>query len=224
MKPEFLETAIQFHNKHPAISFSYCAVNLIDDKGNVIENNFIDYTPEVIAPALHDKIALYTGSITGNICNVTLKRKAMEEAGLFDENMKMSGDFDMWVKLTASTPIGRIAEPLICLRNHPHQLSRQLKKKYYSTLEDLQVYDRLFNRVDEGLKFWGLAHFKRYKLSYYYNLSIQMLMNGDVKLGLKLLKLVNDRCSVWMLQYYSLRNKLSKSDREPGSDNKFLFT
>lgn len=222
MKPSFLENAILFHHKHPEISFSYCAVSIIDDRGVEIVSNFVDYTPELITPVLHDKIALYTGSITGNICNVTLKREAIEKVGLFDESMKMSGDFDMWVKLTATSPIGRIAEPLICLRNHPQQLSRQLKKKYFSSLEDLKIYDVVFGRVDDELMHWGELYFKRYKLTYYYNLAIKMLLNGDVILGLKLIKLINDRCSIWKLQYYSTKNKFSRSDKNL-TDNKFLF-
>lgn len=223
MKPAFLDAAINFHRKHPDISFSYCAVNIINDEGGEIRSNFKDHTPEVISPALHDKIALYTGSITGNICNVTLKRKAIEEVGLFDESMKMSGDFDMWVKLTSAAPIGRIAEPLICLRNHPNQLSRQIRKKYYSTLEDLKIYDVIFERVDADLLRWGLQYFRKYKLSYYYNLAVKMLLNGDVALGIKLMRLIHTRCSLWKLQLYVLKNKLVKNDKTL-LDNEFLFT
>lgn len=227
MDSRFLESVIHFHCKHQSIGFSYCAVKIINDEGLIVENKFVDYTPEVISPKLHDKISLYTGSIAGNICNVTIKRAALKSVGLFNEDMRMSGDFDMWIRLTKEYSVGRMAEPLIYLRNHSKQLSQQLTKKYYSTIEDLTIYKVLLNRVDDNLRKWGLVYFRRYKLSYYNNLAIKLLLKRQFKLSFKLFKLLNRECNFLLLIYYSFRNKFAKREsfnvpnRE--ANNKFLF-
>lgn len=221
MEPECLGNIVAFHEKHPTIAFSYCDVNIIDEDGYLEERSFKDHTPELITPALHDRIAFYTGSITGNICNVTIKRKVLKELGLFDESMKMSGDFEMWVRLTAKYPLGRIPIPLINLRNHQGQLSRQLRKKYFSTLEDLTIYDSLLKRATADLKEWGETFFIQAKLCYYYSLSIQLLKSGQFKYGLHLMRVLNKRKNVVTLSYFLLKNKLER--KSTITDNSFLF-
>lgn len=221
MEARCLEKIVAFHRKYPEISFSYCDVNIIDENGRLVEKSFKDYTPELIPSSLHDKIAFYTGSITGNICNVTIKRKVLEEVGLFDEGMKMSGDFEMWVRLTEKYPIGRIPIPLINLRNHSEQLSRQLRKKYFSTLEDLTIYDTLTKRASTDLKAWGEIYFIQSKLCYYYSLALQLIRSGQFKYGLHLLWVLNKRKNVATLSYFLIKNKFK--GRSAVTDNSFLF-
>jgi glycosyltransferase involved in cell wall biosynthesis len=221
MHPAFLKTAVQFHHDYPKIAFSYCATQIIDDKGNKITNSFIDYTPELISKDLHDKIALFTGSITGNICNVTLSRAKVAEVGNFDETMKMSGDFDLWIKLTAHHSIGRINRKLISLRNHNNQLSRQVKKKYYSSLEDLYIYDRLLARLNNETKLWGKQYFYKIKLNYYFYLAVRLLQQGEIKLGLSLMRAIHRRKNLLSVAVASLKQKLSVP--KVYSDNRFLF-
>lgn len=220
MHPDFLQTVTAFHQEYPQISFSYTAVNIIDEEGKILPTAFTDYTPAIIPVELHDKIALYTGSIAGNICNVTIKRKAIEVVGLFDENMKMSGDFDMWVKLTENAPIGRVAEPLINLRNHSNQLSRQLNKKFYSSMEDLKIYDRLLHRLPPETWAWGSQYFT-HKLTYYFSLAIQMLLKGHPQHAFKLLAELNKRKNLISITTAFVSNK--RNQKAVVTDNKFLF-
>jgi glycosyltransferase involved in cell wall biosynthesis len=124
MNPACLAETIAFHKKYPAISFSYSAFEVIDEEGRVVTHEFNDVTPEYIPRALHDRIALYTGSIAGNICNVTIIKERLAEVGYFDESMTIAADFDMWVKLTEKYDIGMIKEKLVCQRVHTRQLSR----------------------------------------------------------------------------------------------------
>ena len=127
MYPQCLNSFVAFHKQYPGIGFSYSGRDMIDEAGVIKENNVVDNTPTIISTALHAKIAYYTGSIAGNIANVCINKKALDKVGLFNEGMKISADFDMWVRLAKEHKTGFIREKLIQLRDHDKQLSRNEK-------------------------------------------------------------------------------------------------
>lgn len=181
MYPHCLETFVAFHQKHPALGFSYSGRDIIDNRGTVQKLNFIDNTPEVVSPDLHARIAFFTGSIAGNISNVCINRKALDKVGLFKEEMKMSADFDMWVRLAKDHDTGFIADKLIQLRDHVGQLSR--KENFYvnHVKEDLIVYRYLLSYVNPEMRKEGKLLLRNYKLVFYYNLMVKALIKVKFK-------------------------------------------
>ena len=136
-----LEEIYKFHERFPNIGFSYSMVDYIDETGNLDDKirKTIDNTPEIVSTQLHTRIAFFVGSIAGNIGNVTLNRKAINEVGLFNEKMKISGDFEMWVRLARDNEIGFLKKSILQLRNHTGQLSRQEQYYIYHIREDIEV-------------------------------------------------------------------------------------
>ncbi len=181
MYPHCLFSFVDFHGRHPGIGFSYSGRDMIDENGRIKENNSIDHTPEIISIELHAKIAYYTGSIAGNIANTCISKTALDKVGLFKEAMKISADFDMWVRLAEHYEKGFIREKLIQLRDHEGQLSRNEKYYINHVREDLQVYQYLNGYVSEQQKYEGKKILRNHKLVFYYTLMMKALLKGDFK-------------------------------------------
>jgi len=97
MKEDCLSKLTSFLSTQNMAAMAYCAYDLFDRDGKVYKPAPPDQTPETIDPRLAAQIMFYNGSLTGNIANVILRRSALDEVGLFREDMMVSGDFEMWV-------------------------------------------------------------------------------------------------------------------------------
>jgi len=57
--------------------------------------------------------------------SVVIKRKVFEDVGLFDENLPVCEDYDMWLRITSRYPVLYIEKPFIIKRGgHKDQLSK----------------------------------------------------------------------------------------------------
>lgn len=143
-----LSETLKYHDKFPHINFSFSRWHAIDDKGDIIGKAF-SIKDKLISPLDHAKSSILYGSIAGNIANVTVVKKAVVDAGFFNENMIYCGDFEMWYKLSKNTPVGMCAGYLIQMRRHTGQLSRNLKASYFRLTENKEVY-QLFLKHFKG--------------------------------------------------------------------------
>jgi glycosyltransferase involved in cell wall biosynthesis len=208
MYPDCLGRIVEFHRANTALGFSYTKTHYIDENGERIFKDKIDNTPPLISTELHSRIAFYTGSIAGNIANVTLSRQALEEVGLFREDMKISGDFDMWVRLARQHYTGFINEPLIQLRDHKKQLSRQEVYYIYHLREDIQVYQFLLGYVSEDGRKAGRKMLRKYKMAFYYTLMVKAFLKGKWRTAGKFLATLSSFDNIFLLTIGFLRNKL----------------
>lgn len=183
MYPNALGTIARFHEKHPEIGFSYTGVEVIDEEGKVIETDWVDPTPEIIDRALHTKIAFRTGSIAGNIANVTLTRKALQKVHLFSVTMKIAADTEMLFKIAEHFPVGFIREKIIRLRRHKGQLSRQEQYYINHLREELQCYRFLMSYVSPDEKKAGIEELRKRKLQFYMTLMAKAFARRDFETG-----------------------------------------
>jgi len=197
-----------FHQKYPAIGFSYTGRDYIDAAGNDLNIHQQDDTPEIVSQVLHARIAFFTGSIAGNIANTAINKKALDSVGPFNEAMKISADFEMWVRLAKDNPVGFINKPLVQLRNHKEQLSGQSKYYIYHLREDLQAYRILlaYTTQDQQKEGWKLL--RNHKLLFYYTLMIKAFLSGDVKTGWSFLTTLNRFDSIVLLTGYFIKNRI----------------
>lgn len=225
MYPECLEKTVAFHQKYPYIGFSYSARHIIDENGTIQKTHFVDHTPELISSELHARIAFYTGSIAGNIANVTINRAVLNEVGLFREDMKISGDFDMWVRLAQHHSVGFIKDALIQLRDHKKQLSRQEKFYIYHLKEDIQVYKFLMGYVSESQQKQGKILLRNHKLIFYYTIMAKTFFKGNWVLAKKFWTILADFDNMILLSFYFIKSKIlvKVMNRHAFKDNTFLF-
>jgi glycosyltransferase involved in cell wall biosynthesis len=187
MYPDCLKEVADFHNRYPEISFSYTDRDYIDSEDAIMGIRKPDETPEIVSPALHTKIAFITGSIAGNIANVAINKKVLDEVGLFNESMKISGDFEMWVRLAKNHPVGFIKKPLVQLRNHKGQLSGQEKFYIYHLKEDIKVYSALLAASTLQQRKEGIESLRNQKLLFYYTLMLKAFFKGNFSTGFRFL-------------------------------------
>jgi glycosyltransferase involved in cell wall biosynthesis len=205
-----LETVIEFHQKYPEIGFSYSGRDIIDRKGEIIRRNDEDKTPEIISTDLHALIAFFTGSIAGNIANVCLNSTALDKIGLFKEDMKISADFDMWVRLAEYYSTGFIRDSLIQLRDHTGQLSRNESLLINHVREDLQIYRYLLSYVSDPIKKRGLSMLRKHKFVFYYTLMIKTLLKGKIAAFYAYYKQLSSFDNFFILTFYFIKGKLFK--------------
>ncbi len=210
MYPDCLNSFVAFHKQYPDIGFSYCGRDMIDEHGVIKENNSADHTPTIISTALHAKIAYFTGSIAGNIANVCINKRALDEVGSFNEQMKISADFDMWVRLAKDHETGFIREKLIQLRDHDKQLSRDEKYYVNHVKEDLEVYRYLDSYVSPEQRRDGHKRMRTSKLIFYYTLMVKSLLKGDVKTFREYFKVISKYESFPALTFSFITSKLFK--------------
>jgi glycosyltransferase involved in cell wall biosynthesis len=198
----------KFHEQHPEIGFSYTGRDYIDEAGHLTLSDNRDDTPAIVSSSLHARIAFFTGSIAGNIANVAINRFALNKAGLFNEKMKISGDFEMWVRIAKDYSIGFIKKPLIQLRNHKGQLSAQ--EKYFSDhlKEDIQAYEILLGYISNQQKKEGRVLLRNYKLLFYYRLMIKAFVKGRLKTAWEFCKMLHYFDNIFILTGYFIKNKL----------------
>jgi len=185
MKPNCLETETEFHRVHPEVGMSYCARDIIDGFGKVLLNAPEDKTPEVVLPELAVQIMFYHGSITGNISNVMIKKSVFDEIGLFREDMKISGDFEMWFRILEKYPIGFIREPLIYLRSHKEQFSRLKGMGIIFMREDREIIQSLTERLPPELKPYAKVYNRWNRYIHYVHYMMHNFISGDLKTAVK---------------------------------------
>lgn len=214
MYPHCLGAFVNFHQKHPNLGFSYSGRTMIDEQGNVKSNKREDTTPEIISTELHAKIAYYTGSIAGNIANVCINKNALDKVGLFKEQMKISADFDMWVRLAEHFETGFIKNELIMLRDHIGQLSRNEQYYINHVKEDLEVFRYMNSYVSLSQKTEGRKLMRKSKLNFYYTLMAKSFFKGRFKTGFQFLKILNSYENIFLLSIIYLKVKLVKHNSQ----------
>lgn len=208
MEPDCIAEVCSFHERYPQIGFSYTDRKYIDAAGRPLQINKNDDTPELISSELHAHIAFITGSIAGNIANVTICRAALDEVGLFNEKMKISGDFEMWVRLAQDHPVGFLKKRLIHLRNHEEQLSGQEKYFIYHLREDIEAYNILFSYVSPEIKANGRLILRKRKLLFYYTLMLKSLFKGRWKTSFQFFKLLSKFDNIFIITWSYCKYKL----------------
>ena len=114
--------------------------------------------------------------------SVVLKKQIFYDYGLFDENLEVCEDYDMWIRITAKEEVGFLDSPLVLkYGGHSDQLSKKfwgmdrfriksleknLKNEHFSKSQKINVLDTLIEKLtivsDGALKRENKEIFKKY--------------------------------------------------------------
>ncbi|MFZ1529083.1 MAG: glycosyltransferase [Ferruginibacter sp.] len=202
-----------FHELHPSVGFSYSKYDIIDESDNLVTVVKADDTPEIVSTGMHAAISYFTGSIAGNIANVCICSSVLKLAGPFREDMKISADFDMWVRLAEKFPVGFLKKKVIKLRNHSGQLSRNPALYIYHLKEDIEVYRQLDNYCEPIIKNKYKPLQDIYKLQFYYTLMFKSFLKGKWHTGLNFYRLLNDYADFKVLTWNFVKYKIFRLKR-----------
>ncbi len=129
--------------------------------------------------------------------SVVLKKQIFEEYGLFDENLEVCEDYDMWIRITSKEKVGFLDSPLV-LKYGGH--SDQLSKKFWGM-------DRFrIKSLEKNLK---NEHFsKSQKINVLVTLieKLTIVSDGALKRGNKeIFKKYNDKLQDWSIELAKLK-------------------
>jgi len=124
LEPGCLEEEVKFFSRHPDIGMSFCKTYRIDGCGAIIGKCVLGDLPEVIDTKLSRQSFFYHGCIPGNLSTVCVRKKSFDKFGLFNENYRVAGDYEMWTRICERKNLGVIHKYLVKLRSHAKQLSK----------------------------------------------------------------------------------------------------
>lgn len=201
MMPNCLEECIDFHNLYPDVTMSYHGVEYMDENGRINLSEKIDGTPSIIDTRLYARLSSKWGCLPGNISNVTLKTSSVNAVGLFNDQMTLSADFDLWTKLAAIGNIGRIARKLSYLRLHAAQLSRNYTSIALRIAEDKLIQKKISDLLAENKTDLNIAkRFWRWKTQpTYFNDLLYLLSVKEYGEGKKLAAVLRSETSITSL-------------------------
>lgn len=181
MKPHCLQAMLGYYRENPNVGMIYSNISAMDEAGKVHSEKMEDRTPNLISPELASRIMFYHGSIAGNISNTMLFKSVLEKVGGFREEMKVSGDFEMWVRLCEKWSFGRIDEPLIFLRSHAGQFSRKMGVFTLFMVEDTPLYQTLLSRLPVEERSYATRYHRYHRGTFYVNGLMKALRLRDWK-------------------------------------------
>lgn len=113
--PHKLERQMNTFEQFPDAGFVYSLAYLIGPNGEPLRNG------EPIGTAISDPQRAFEELVLGNCIpagTVVARRTCIEKVGLFDESLKASSDWDLWLRIAAKWPVVCVAEPLAMFRIH----------------------------------------------------------------------------------------------------------
>jgi len=126
--PDRLEKQLMKIKNDPKIKAVGCDVVLIDESGNDVK---IVHLPAV--DQLSEKIKYRNCLVHGSLL---FEKKALESVGFYDERFEMAQDYDLLLRLSKTSVLGVVCEPLYKLRRGKNNLSTKkfLKQIYFTAL------------------------------------------------------------------------------------------
>jgi len=207
MLPNCLEETVKFHNQFPEVKFSFSRLQGIDRNGKLLKPPS-KFPHKTLSPEGHAISSLLFGSISGNIANVCIVKKAIENAGYFDETMKYVGDFDMWCKLSKNTAIGMNGKVLVHVRQHSAQFSKNIDASLFKLKENLKVYNCFLQTLKPEIRKPAKKALKWKVYPTYFTQFLFILRNIKLKLAFKYLKTLNNYNFIpflifkWIIVYF----------------------
>jgi glycosyltransferase involved in cell wall biosynthesis len=102
----------------------YCGYELVDEKGEYVNK-------KNILPCLKGKVfnqLLKSNLISGSCSSVLIKKECFEEVGLFDEKLRGSEDWDMWLRISKHYEFDYVDEPLVYITDRGASNNKNFEK------------------------------------------------------------------------------------------------
>lgn len=126
------------------IGMVYCSGVNIYDNGKISKMPFIK-------DCTHDKIALMLqGNCMGGCSFPLIKRRVLEEVGGFDETLKSSQDYDLWLRIIQMTNIKFLPDELVNYYISADSITSSVDKRLQGYSVVLKKHNELFKRYPKS--------------------------------------------------------------------------
>jgi glycosyltransferase involved in cell wall biosynthesis len=128
--------------------------------GMVITENLCFNDRGVLIPSMGKKKRLMEGDIAKNIFlhswvvtpTVMVKKEVFDQVGLFEEELQLAEDDNMWVRIAANFKVGLLDEVLVKVRDHPSRTILDRKKMFESVRANIELLSYKYTGVHERIK------------------------------------------------------------------------
>lgn len=164
--PNKLEEQVRLLEMNKEIGLTNCSVNYVDENSNVIGKEVCKVIDDVTD-------LLFKGNlVTGSASVVMLRRVCLEKVGLFDTDLFISADVDMWIRNLLHFKMFHMNRTLAALRKYPSSHSSNIGR-----------YERDLIRLSD--KFFSLnTEFPKKKKNFIYSHNYITLARTYLKRGL----------------------------------------
>jgi glycosyltransferase involved in cell wall biosynthesis len=94
-------------------------------------------------------IFLRSGVVTPT---VMVRKVVFDKIGLFEEELRVAEDDNMWVRIAANFKVALIDEPLVKVRAHPHRATADKEKLFESVQTNIQLLSNRYEGVKEKIE------------------------------------------------------------------------
>jgi glycosyltransferase involved in cell wall biosynthesis len=150
--PDKLELQMPLFVRSQAVGVVYSAFTNMDETGKLLEK---------------PPCKLYRGRVTGPLLifnfvgfgTSVVKRECFERLGLFNENLRMGIDYELWLRFSTHYEFDYIDRPLLYYREWPGQISRNWNSRYLNGIQIMKSFLRDFpGAVDKRTADEAWAH------------------------------------------------------------------
>lgn len=153
-----LSVQVMFWQSNPFPGFVFSPARKIDSRGNRLLEAEAAWkiqhmlTPEIATPRVAMLLFYNFGCLPSNITPVMIRRECLVHVGLFNTNLMMCLDWEMWIRLAAVYGFGYIRDQLVTTRVHdkqessnPQLVAKRVHETYYclKLIEDSMASDNL---------------------------------------------------------------------------------
>ena len=120
--PEKLEVQVAYLDSHPEVSVVYSHFLNIDEDGNVLPQS----------QRTHYTGMIFERLLLGNFIQmptVAVRWECLTDLGLFDESLRTTADWELWLRLTRKYRVGYIDQPLAKYRRHGSSMHHNIANK-----------------------------------------------------------------------------------------------
>ena len=128
-------------SQDPKLGLVYSSYELINEKGSPIAGENL-----IVKPSLRGEVysSLLTGNfISGSGSSVLIKSTVFISVGLFDELLKASEDWDMWLRIARKFHIDYVNKSLVQIRVHSSNMQKDFPRMLASELAMLNKFTKL---------------------------------------------------------------------------------
>jgi len=131
--PQKLERQVAVLSQHPEVALVHADVTYIDANDTVLPRD--PYFPASVEGRCFDRFFMANPVMA---CTALFRRRVVDELGGFDEAIRFSDDYDLWLRIVRHHAVAYIDEPLAMYRVHGSNESRKVGGIVGATMQTLR--------------------------------------------------------------------------------------
>jgi glycosyltransferase involved in cell wall biosynthesis len=146
--PTKLEKQVSVFHRNPVLGMVFTENSCFDEKRGIYMRS-IGKRDRLMKGDIARNIFLHSGVSTPT---VMVRKEIFNEIGLFEEELYMGEDDNMWVRIAANFGVELIDEPLVKVRSHAHRTTVNKSKLFESIEANINLLNCRYKGVKERIE------------------------------------------------------------------------